>query len=218
MIHEKTDNFYNQKIYLSNIRESRFTFLANLCRGKNVMHIGCADSMVFNVESNLHIFLYKTGDNTYVDGLDIDANTIKLLSEACPGTYFTEYNQVNKSYDIVIVPEVMEHVPNVDLFLKDVFSITSKEYLFTVPNMSVVQIFCDDEYTLEMVHPDHKYWFSPYTLYNTIKPFIPENYKTKMFYLENKTQIGIYLQKKTDWELHVEEEERLKKEEDKVVL
>ena len=193
MSYEKTDNFYNQKIWLSNVRYPRFEFFANMCRGKKVMHIGCADTMVFNPESNLHIYLSKI-DGTILHGLDIDINTINKLSDFCPGVYFTNYGQVQESYDIVLVPEVMEHVPNVNLFLTDIFSISSKEYLFTVPSMHVAQIFCDDSYALETVHPDHKYWFSPYTLYNTLKPF-SEGYNLQMYYLENKSQIGIKLSK-----------------------
>ncbi len=217
-IYEKTSNFYNQKINISNIREWRFEFFAKTCLGKRVLHIGCADSMVYDPESNLHIYLSKIYQNsdespaptTVLHGLDIDVETTKKLLEACPGTYFTSYEDVKEEYDIVLVPEVIEHVPNVNSFLKDIFSVKSKEYLITVPNMSVAQIFCDDEYALEMVHPDHKYWFSPYTLYNTVIPFLPENFKMKMYYLERKAQIGIHFQKKTDCELHLEQKEQEK--------
>ncbi|MGI0066570.1 MAG: hypothetical protein ACREA5_06230 [Nitrosotalea sp.] len=228
MIYEKTNNFYNQKINISNVREWRFDFFAKKCLGKKVLHVGCADSMVYDPQSNLHIYLSKIDGNyekyseerpqspTILHGLDIDVETTNKLIEACPGTYFISYSDVKEEYDIVLVPEVMEHVPDVSSFLKNIFSVSSKEYLITVPNMSVAQIFCDDEYALEMVHPDHKYWFSPYTLYKTISPFIPENFKSKMHYLENKTQIGFYLQKKTDWELQVEREEKEKLEQEKL--
>lgn len=201
MIYEKTDNFYNQKIYLTNIRDHRFEFFSDLCRNKKVMHVGCADAMVFNTDSNLHIHLSKL-NNTTVHGLDIDVETINKLAEVCPGKYFTSYDQIKENYDIVLIPEVMEHVPNVNLFLKDVFSISSKEYLFTVPSMKVAQVFCDDTFTLEMVHPDHKYWFSPYTLYSTMKSF-SNDYNIQMYYLENKSQIGIRLWTKTNDEQEV---------------
>lgn len=265
MIHEKTENFYNQKINITTIREYRFHFFENLCKGKKVMHIGCADSMVFNIDSNLHIFLSKIDgvddplpeptlqDNvddtnietelesksefepepelesepepepepnvnlepkTILHGLDIDEQTLKQLAEACPGTYFTSYDQVTDTdYDLVLVPEVMEHVPNVQSFIQDVLSISSKEYLFTVPNMSVAQIFCDDTYSLEMIHPDHKCWFSPYTLYNVMNSYT-KDFNMKMYYLENKSQIGIRLWKKTEEEMREEKlKEELKEEE-----
>lgn len=195
MIFETTQNFYTQKIYLTNVRESRFEFFANLCRGKKVIHIGCADTMVFNPITNLHIYLSLIGDDTVIDGLDIDVETTKKLEDACPGQYFTEYNKVDKIYDLVLIPEVIEHVPNVNLFLTDIFSIKSEEYFFTAPSMMMAQFFCEDTFSLESVHPDHKCWFSPYTLYNTIKPFI-NDFDIQMYYLENKSQIGIRLFKK----------------------
>lgn len=195
MIYEKTDNFYNQKIHVTTIREPRFNFFSNICRDKKIMHIGCADAMAFKEDSNLHICLSKLESPTVLHGLDIDTDTISKLSEICPGKYFTSYDQVTEDYDIVLIPEVMEHVPNVNLFLKDVLSIVSKEYLFTVPSILAAQIFCDDCFTLEMIHPDHKYWFSPYTLYNTIQSY-SSDYDMQMYYLENKSQIGVRLWKK----------------------
>lgn len=195
--YEPTDNFYNQKIYLTNIREFRFEFFREICRGKKVMHIGCADAMAFKPESNLHVYLSQTGDGTIMNGLDIDHKAIDDLAEVCPSRYYTAYYQVKDEYDIVLVPEVMEHVPNVELFLKDIFSIKSKEYLITVPSMKFSQLFCDDCFSLEMVHPDHKYWFSPYTLYNTLRPF-SKGFEVQMYYLENKSQVGIRLWKKID--------------------
>lgn len=246
-IFEKTDNFFIQKIKLTNIREPRFEFFANMCRNKKIMHIGCADAMVFDVSTNLHIFLSKLDQDgfredklkkanemataasiaaknasqefkiiaadasvaansaldhakdafnhpTIIDGLDINVAATAELAAACPGNYFTSYDQAKDNYDIVLVPEVMEHVLNVGEFLTNVFSINSKEYLFTVPSMGVAQIFCDDIFCLELIHPDHKYWFSPFTLYNVIKPHM-DGFNIQMYFLENKSQIGIRLWK-----------------------
>src|ERR1035437_1165534 len=191
MIYEPINNFYNQKMNLINIREPRFIFFSDVCKNKKVMHIGCADAMAFKEDSNLHIYLSKTCEGISLDGLDIDFITIKKLEELCPGKYYVSYD-VKDEYDLVLIPEVIEHVSNVGSFLGDIFSIKSKEYLFTAPSLNGAQFFFDDEFALEMVHPDHKYWFSPYTLYNTIKPF-SEGFDMKMYYLENKSQIGIRL-------------------------
>lgn len=194
MTYEKTDNFYNQKVYVTNIREPRFEFFRELCKDRKVMHVGCADAMVFNPESNLHIFLSKT-ENITLHGLDLATEDLNHLQEHCPGTYYTRYVDVKEEYDLVLVPEVMEHVPNVHSFLQNVFSIESKEYLITVPSILQAQLFCNDDWALEMVHPDHKYWFSPYTLWNSVSPFIGDH-EVKMYYFENKSQIGISLKKK----------------------
>lgn len=190
MIYEKTNNFYNQKIHMITIRQSRFNFITDLCNNKKVLHIGCSDYMVLesNVENNLHIFLSKNCIGTTLHGLDIEEEATNKLAELCPGTYYTKYDQVKEDYNIIIVPEVLEHVSNVGSVLNDIFSINSNQYLFTVPSAHKMQLFCDDQFALEMVHPDHKYWFSPYTLYNILKPF-RNNSIIQMFYLENKAQI-----------------------------
>lgn len=258
MTHEKTENFYNQKMHLTNIRYSRFEFFSNKCGGKKVLHIGAADAMVFNPESNLHIHLVKLKDikeeeglaearlkkaltertkargkirveeapgneelakaeyewaeadlalaklknrkNTQIDAMDIDVAALETLMTHCPGVHYSSYDQIKESYDLVLVPEVMEHVPNVQGFLDKIFSINSTEYLFTVPSIFSAQLFCDDAFALEMVHQDHKYWFSPYTLFNTMRPYMT-SYNVQMYYLENKSQIGIRLFKKTPEEL-----------------
>jgi len=258
MIYEKTENFYNQKLYITNIRDGRFDFISTLCRGKKVLHIGAADAMAFKPECNLHITLCKVKDVpleeektakaiakkaltkrdkargkvklgkdalielepgsiaqleeaekewaeaniaeieiknrklTQIDAMDIDEPALEVLKNHCPGIYFSSYDQIKDEYDLVIVPEVLEHVPNAKEFLDSIFSVKSSEYLFTVPSIFYSQIFCDDLYTLEMVHPDHKYWFSPYTLYNTIKPYM-DGYDIQMYYLESKSQVGIRL-------------------------
>ena len=150
MIYEPTDNFYVQKMHLTTVREWRFKFFANMCHSKKVMHIGCADAMAFKVDSNLHIYLSNPDVHATMHGLDIDIEATNTLAEVCPGTYFTSYDAVKEEYDLVLVPEVMEHVPDVYSFLKNVFSISSKEYMITVPNMSVAHIFCDDSYALEI--------------------------------------------------------------------
>lgn len=263
MTHEKTDNFYNQKMHLTNIRYPRFEFFRSLCGGKKVLHIGAADAMVFNPESNLHIYLSKLKDgnkeeeraatervkkalvertkargkiraeeapgneelakaefewaqadialteiknrrNTQIDAMDIDVEALEVLNKHCPGVCFSSYEQIKDTYQIVLVPEVMEHVPNVKGFLDSIFSINSTEYLFTVPSIFSAQLFCDDTFTLEMVHQDHKYWFSPYTLYNTMRPYM-RSYNVEMYYLEGKSQVGIRLYKKTPEELSAQE-------------
>lgn len=196
VVYEKTDNFYNQKVYVTNIREPRFEFFGEKSKDHRVMHVGCADTMAFSPESNLHIFLSKI-EGVTLHGLDLATEDLAKLQEHCPGMYYTRYVDVKEEYDLVLVPEVMEHVPNVHSFLQGVFSIKSNEYLITVPSILQSQIFCNDDWTLEMVHPDHKYWFSPYTLWNTVSPFF-NDHEIQMYYLENKSQIGISLKKKQE--------------------
>lgn len=189
MIYEKTDDFYTQKINITNVEESRFNFLENICKNKKVLHIGCADSMTFGIGHNLHIKLEKIASELH--GMDTDVEEIKKLIEVSPGQYFTDFNSCNQNYDLVLAPEVLEHVYNAKKFLDQIFSLNFKELLITVPNILHYnkEMIQTDTCSTEIVHPDHKYWFSPYTLYNIIKPYIEEE-KCIMFYLDKKSMVA----------------------------
>lgn len=195
MIYEKTDNFFIQKINLKNITESRFEFLSKLCKDKKVLHVGCSDAMFFNPDNNLHIHLSKSTNELH--GYDPDTESLNKLKKALPGIYFDNINQITDKYDIIIIPEVLEHVFNAKEFLDQMFNINSDEVFISVPNIlhySKDMNQEEDNYALEIVHPDHKYWFSPYTLFNITSPYI-KNKEVNMFYLEHKSMVAIHLKK-----------------------
>jgi len=193
MIYEKTNNFFIQKIYIINIEESRFSFFANLCKDKKVLHVGCADALHFNIDDNLHILL--DGYASELHGMDIDENDLNKLKQICKSKYFSNLNDCDRKYDIILVPEVLEHVFNAKEFLDQIFAISFKELIITVPNIIHYgkEMIEEDNSFIEIVHPDHKYWFSPYTLYNIIKPYIKNENNCKMYYLENKSMVGIHI-------------------------
>ncbi len=221
MIHETTNDFFIQKLKITNIRDWRFDYFCELASKKKVLHIGCDDAGAFNPVFNLHMHLFRCSDPLQLDGLDTDFEAVEKLRTynevlQLEGTdldanikaaeklnkhqeskYYTDYKDVTETYDLVLIPEVIEHVPNINEFLKSVFSINSTEYFITAPSIYGAQIFCMDEYCLELVHPDHKCWFSPYTFFKSIKPFM-DGYNVQMYYLENKSQVGIRLWKKEE--------------------
>ena len=194
MIYEKTDNFFVQKINIDKISESRFDFFKSLCKDKKTLHIGCADAMTFNADNNLHIFLSKTVKELM--GFDINISDLQRLKDICHGTYFTSIDECKKyDYDIIIIPEVLEHTFNAKDFLDGIFSLNTKETLISVPNIIHYskEMLCSEYYFTEIVHPDHKYWFSPYTLYNVVKPYIKNERLCRMYYLENGSMIAIHI-------------------------
>lgn len=170
-------SFFTQKMTVGVVTEHRTKHFQNLCRGKRVLHIGCADAPIFNARTNLHIALAPHCD--LMHGLDLDAASLEKLSSACPGTYFASYAEIptNIEYDLVLIPEVIEHVANIELFLKDIQSIRCKTVLITAPNvegnykMGYFGKGRQGTSYIETVHPDHNMWFSPYTLANCIEKF-----------------------------------------------
>lgn len=194
MIYEKTDNFFIQKINIDTIKSTRFDFFEWLCADKKTLHIGCADATTFNVDNNLHILLSNNIKELY--GFDIHIDGLMKLKEKCIGKYFSSYNDLKTHvFDIIIVPEVLEHTDNAKFFLDEIFSINAKEFFISVPNIMHYskEMIQKESHFIEIINPDHKYWFSPYTLYNIVKSYIKHEDLCKMYYLEDGSMIGIHI-------------------------
>jgi 2-polyprenyl-3-methyl-5-hydroxy-6-metoxy-1,4-benzoquinol methylase len=78
----------------------------------------------------------------------------------------------DKKYDFLLIPETIEHVDNPCQFLQSIIPLTTEktEIMVTAPNAfsPTWQNKFEGKEFRELVHPDHKCWFSPYTLTNTI--------------------------------------------------
>lgn len=183
-------HYFTQKVPITVIPD-RMELLDSLCRGKKVLHVGCTDHPVFDPATNLHIHL--GGICRELDGLDVDLAGIEVLRRHVPGRYFSDPEQVSQAYDVLLVPETIEHVDNVRQFLESLTRIPFKQCLITAPNAFLP----DDngngwsgpgEY-VEYVHPDHNCWFSPHTLRRCIKKFTGWEIE-ETFLLGNQTQVG----------------------------
>lgn len=170
--------------------KDRRPLLAERCAGRSVLHVGCCDVPVFDPDKNLHLFLARHADR--LDGLDVSAEGIDVLRRFVPGEYYTHAGEISREYDLVLVPEVLEHTRDPGAFLEEIFSVRARQYLLTAPSFQwssrggrVDGVFH------EQVHPDHKAWYSPYTLLNTLRPFIDEpNDHVEVFLFESTGSVG----------------------------
>lgn len=183
----ETQNFFNHKIDVLNIEEPRFEYFKKICLNKKVLHIGCADAMFYNKDYNLHAALHQSCKELH--GLDTDKEALEVLRKDVPGKYFNNISEIYQRYDIILLPEVIEHIDNLSLFLNNIYTLDFKELYITAPNIMhyVTEMKYEEGCFYEVVHPDHKYWFSPYTLYKNLSRY---NYKTELFFIENKSMIG----------------------------
>lgn len=173
MINYRQDDFFNHNFKINRLNIGTQSYILNTFVNKSILHIGCVDSLCYNKEHNLHIKLSSISKSLH--GFDIDKNGIDILNEDCPSVYFTDLNNVyNELYDIVLIPEVIEHVDNLGDFINNMAKINTKEYFITAPDISLynTNISGIGDNIHEAVHSDHKCWFSPYTLYNVCKPLI----------------------------------------------
>jgi hypothetical protein len=154
----------------------RADFFKDLVKGKRVLHLGCTDWPVFNPDNNLHIYL--AGFAASIDGMDIDKEGIEVLKNYVPQHYFSSLDDdamLQTHYDICLIPETIEHVDNPALFMKAISAINADCFYITAPNAfaekHMKRNMWVNETFVEVVHPDHNSWFSPFTLRNLIEKY-----------------------------------------------
>lgn len=165
--------YWVQKIPFKRVK-SREQFFIEHCKNKDVIHFGCTDWPIFNPKNNLHIKL-STYTHT-IDGFDIDVDGITNLKKYVDQDYYSSFKELpKKKYDICLIPETIEHVDNVRDFLENISKINAPKFLITAPNCFSKgrhkRNYMGKDYFVELVHPDHNCWYSPYTLKNQIEKY-----------------------------------------------
>lgn len=190
-------HFFKQKLAYVD-RANRISYFQELISDKKVLHYGCADWPIFDINTNLHYKLIAS--NPSVVGYDIDKDTIKLMQnlDVFKNHHLVyDYNNIRShSFDLIIAPETIEHVFDIESFILELSSI-GKQILITAPNALCEHHFHrnadDGQYFTEIVHPDHKYWFSLYTLQNSISLVLDRHNKKYIIdeigFLENRTMV-----------------------------
>lgn len=198
----KSELFFTQKVTIK-IVSDRLEVILPRCKGNKVLHVGCTDNPIFDTSTNLHIQLSKVCRE--LDGLDVDAEGLEKLRQHVYGRYFTDARQVTDEYDVLLVPETIEHVDNVRDFLESLSKIRFKYCMITAPNAFLPNdngnhLEEPGQY-VEYVHPDHNSWFSPYTLKNCITKFT--DWKVVESYLmNNQSMVGCLCERPKAWELN----------------
>lgn len=198
MITRSFSDFYRQKVKIKNISISRVDFFAEKIGSKSALHYGCADWPVYEKENNLHYALIRKDKD--IDGYDINSNAIEMMIKTNLFSKNSLFSTLpDKKYDFLLIPETIEHVNNVSIFLHSIVQNLKEttQVLITAPNA-----FCETHYNsnyinqndyIEIIHPDHNCWYSIYTLPNTIEKCFSEIDKNILFheigFLENKTMV-----------------------------
>lgn len=146
----------------------RLAFIGPAVLGKKVLHVGFVDWPITDPGNSLHLKLSKI--TKQLDGFDVNREGAEHLTVSNGKNYFS-WDDVPDGYDVILCSEVLEHADNVSGLLKEMDKRADK-LVITVPCAHRCQRFfqVDDEF-LEVVHPDHNCWYSPYTLKNTIEKY-----------------------------------------------
>lgn len=171
--HLKFNNYFVQRVKIKSV-PNRIEYFKKICTNKKVLHFGCTDWPIFHPKRNLHIELSKFTD--LIHGFDIDIDGIKNLRQYVNQDYFSDFAEIpDFHYDVCLIPETIEHVDNVKLFLQNVSGINADTFVITAPNCfskeNISRNVYGKEQFIEVVHPDHNCWYSPYTLKNQIEKY-----------------------------------------------
>ena len=172
-LYQKHDKFWQQEVFFKSVN-NRFKYFEDLCQSKKVLHFGCTDWPIFDPSYNLHIKLSKVASK--IHGFDIDKEGIDNLKKYVNQPFYSEFEQLNNQhYDICLVPETIEHVDNVRIFLEGLSTVNADVFYITAPNcfaqVHMKRNFYGKNKIIEVVHPDHNCWYSPYTLKNQIEKY-----------------------------------------------
>ncbi len=189
-----SDGLMNHRVQVVDVPD-REAWLIEACLGRSVLHVGCCDVPVFDPNKNLHITLARHA--SLLDGLDVSEPGLAELRKHVAGRYYSSSTEICRQYDLVLVPEVLEHTANAAEFLDAVFAVRARRYIITAPHIEwYVQCRREGQFFHEQVHRDHRAWYSPYTLLNAVRSHIAEEEDDVQVFLLRKTgSVGVSIEK-----------------------
>lgn len=160
---------------------NRNELILRICDGKNVLHLGCTDSPFHKQRylkgQLLHQQLIHVCKSLY--GVDIDKESLFWMKQVLlKGEYHVgdiEDNTfmdtfANKNIDVVLLPDVLEHLNNPFKALKNIHKVCNynTKIIVTAPNAFSLKTFMRILIGYEFIHQDHIAFYSPYTLKNIL--------------------------------------------------
>ncbi len=159
----------------------RAALLQAECTGKRVVDIGCVSSGMLEERTANGTLLHQrlAAVASAIVGVDVDANGIQRLKAMGFGNLIAaDVSDSSKAViraarrlmngcDLIVCGEVLEHVPNAGALLRGVAEMArafEAHALLTVPNAFSIRSILAVLAGREIVHPDHKYYFSWRTL------------------------------------------------------
>lgn len=192
---------FNQPLPDLGFVTDRKKFTVDFCRGKKVLHIGCVDAGMTALRRSEKYFLHDLIAEvaTELIGVDIVDEGLELLRESGHEVYRLNIEtdgdllkQLAARADIIVMPEVIEHLCNPGLALDNLAAAGfSGDILITTPNAFSYRANQTIAAGVELIHPDHNYWFSPTTLKTILGKHGLEIRRMLMYYFPGGDKIGM---------------------------
>ena len=162
---------------------SRLQVLANLCKDKSVIHIGCTDHIPLikkKRENNFWLHDVLSGSCSEVLGIDINEEAIHFVKTlGIDNILYGDITQpgiksiMKRHWDYILFPEVIEHMTDPSGFLRSIiknYATYTDYFIFTVPNAFGLPFLATAiQNGEERINPDHKFWYTPYTLWKILE-------------------------------------------------
>ncbi|MDA0833992.1 MAG: hypothetical protein O2955_05760 [Planctomycetota bacterium] len=162
---------------------SRVDWLLDICRGKQILHVGCVDHDIGSIRSKmlkrkwLHQLLVEV--SACCHGIDLNAEGIEFMRTELGFDELTVANAVgdipgeilNRNWDVLLLAEVLEHIGNPVDFLTRMYEKyrhCARELIITVPNAFAYENLRFIRRRKENINSDHFFWFTPYTLAHVV--------------------------------------------------
>ena len=106
-------------------------------------------------------------------GCDVNLEYLRAAAKRMPVVNVdTSLPFRDRSFDSVIIFEVIEHVANVEGILAEAFRIARKNVLITVPNSENIELMKANDVTYaHMLSSDHLHFFDPESLENLLRRY-----------------------------------------------
>jgi hypothetical protein len=147
----------------------RDPFLKSISKNKSVLHVGCTDFPFAEVSMNNDTLLHKKllDETTMLVGIDIDKSGLAYLEKELPGLYLcgdlcnpdVREKLFQYEIDLILVPDVIEHVPNQNTFIEGLLALASSlqaELIITTPHQSSFKAMLAVLAGLDFTHTDHR--------------------------------------------------------------
>ena len=173
---EKSEIFRDTTDWYLNVSNYTSKSLINFAKnnsGKNILDIGCATGEYCQKLSEL---------NFKCVGVDINEKYVKKAKENGVEAYLMKGNNLSfpdKSFDTVLLFEVLEHVQDPESVLKEAKRVAKKNILITVPNCTDFSKLTRYSLTYDhMLEDDHVNFFTKTDL-ETLAGLISNNFEVK---------------------------------------
>ena len=160
----------------------RIAALTSITAGRNVVHVGCCDhlqSIDGRRSSGRWLHDHLSASAARCLGVDIDREAISYLVESgldnvhCADICSSSSSSLleGAEWDMLLVPEVLEHLGNPVQFLQDIratHGAVFQELVLTVPNALRGGSLKGALRGREIVNSDHRFYFTPFTILKVV--------------------------------------------------